>query len=101
MIKDGTTPKKIFLQEGYSKMEYGINQDDLPGMVAYYREDILKGYREIRGVLAIALMQFLDNNRPEGKMCLSNGECFDIDKAFKEMDFEKISRYITKYCKKQ
>ena len=47
--------------------------------------------------LAIAFMNYLDENRPEGKMSLSNIECEDIDKAFKENDWNKISRYIKKY----
>ena len=47
--------------------------------------------------IAIAFMNYLDENRPEGKMSLSNGECADIDKAFKENDWNKIFRYIEKY----
>lgn len=42
-------------------------------------------------------MNYLDENRPEGKMGLSNGECEDIDKAFKEGDWAKIMRYYEKY----
>ena len=47
--------------------------------------------------LAIKFMNYLDENRPEGKMSLSNGECEDIDKAFKENDWAKIMRYVEKY----
>ena len=47
--------------------------------------------------LAIKFMNYLDENRPEGKMSLSNGECEDIDKAFKENDWPKIMRYVEKY----
>ena len=47
--------------------------------------------------LAIKFMNYLDENRPEGKMSLSNGECEDIDKAFKENDWAKIIRYAEKY----
>ena len=42
-------------------------------------------------------IDFLDKNRREGKMCLSNGECEDIEKAFREQDWEKLGRYIRKY----
>ena len=49
--------------------------------------------------LAIQFMNYLDENRPEGKMSLSNGECEDIDKAFKENDWAKILRYAEKYGK--
>jgi len=50
--------------------------------------------------LAITFMRYLDENRQEGKMCLSNGECEDIDKSFKENDWAKILRYAEKYGKK-
>ena len=52
---------------------------------------------EVSKTLAMALMDYLDRNRPEGKMCLSNMECEDIDKAFADMDFAKIRKYIDKY----
>ena len=54
-------------------------------------------YQAAKHDLAIKFMEYLDKNRPEGKMCLSNGECEDIDKAFKENDWAKIMRYIEKY----
>ncbi len=58
------------------------------------REEI---YHAAKHNLAIWFMNYLDENRPEGKMSLSNGECEDIDKAFKENDWAKIMRYIEKY----
>lgn len=54
-------------------------------------------YQAAKRDLAIKFMNYLDENRPEGKMSLSNGECEDIDKAFKEGDWAKIIRYIKKY----
>lgn len=42
-------------------------------------------------------MHYLDKNRTFGKMCLSNGECSDIDKAFDAQDWAKLSRYAEKY----
>lgn len=54
-------------------------------------------YQAAKHDLAIKFMHYLDKNRPEGKMCLYNGECEDIDKAFKEGDWAKIIRYIKKY----
>ena len=47
--------------------------------------------------LAVWFMRYLDEHRPEGKMCLSNGECMDIEKAFAEKDWGKIIRYANKY----
>ena len=54
-------------------------------------------YQAAKHDLAIRFMNYLDENRPEGKMSLSNGECEDIDKAFKENDWAKIVRYYEKY----
>ena len=48
-------------------------------------------------ILAIGFMDYLDKNRTEGKMCLSNAECDDIMKAFRKQDWERIKRYGDKY----
>lgn len=53
-------------------------------------------YKSAKHGLAIRFMNYLDENRPNGKMSLSNGECEDIDKAFKENDLAKIMRYVEK-----
>lgn len=66
----------------------------------FYKEGEFDHYLHIKGHLGIALMHYLDNIRPEGKMCLSNSECFDIDMAFDERDWAKIERYIQKYISK-
>lgn len=58
-----------------------------------------ENYNKVKRTLSLSFMNFLDSNRSEGKMCLSNGECFDIDKAFDEMDFAKLFRYMKKYLK--
>jgi hypothetical protein len=54
-------------------------------------------YYRVKGYLGIAFMNYLDSIAAEGKMCLSNMECADIDKAFNEQDWAKIERYIRKY----
>ena len=54
-------------------------------------------YERIKGYLAIAFMNYLDEKRKDGKMCLSNGECADIDKAFNTQDWSKLARYADKY----
>ena len=59
----------------------------------------LENYNKVKRTLSLSFMNFLDNNLQEGKRCLSNGECFDIDKAFDEMDFAKLFRYMKKYLK--
>lgn len=69
-----------------------VNKDE-----DFYVEGEFDSYYHIKGYLGIALMHYLDTNRQEGKMCLSNMECADIDKAFDEQDWAKIERYIKKY----
>jgi hypothetical protein len=54
-------------------------------------------YKAAMHELAIKFMNYLDENRPAGKMGLSNAECEDIDKAFAEKDWAKIVCYINKY----
>lgn len=99
MTDKNLTPQKIFLQENYSKHEYGINQEgSITGMVRYFRAD--SDYIGVQKILAIAFMNFLDRERPDGKMCLSNMECADIEDAFKVGDWDKLFRYAEKYIKK-
>ena len=57
----------------------------------------LDAYTKVSKALSVAFMQFLDNIRLEEKMCLSNAECFDIEKAFAMMDYSKLLRYMEKY----
>ena len=59
--------------------------------------DWLKSLRPQHRDYAITFWTYLDEHRPEGKMCLSNGECADIEKAFIEHDWAKILRYANKY----
>lgn len=54
-------------------------------------------YENINGVLAIALMHYLDQNRPSGKMCLSSMECKEIDDAFTKQDWATIFNYVKKF----
>ena len=92
------TPQNIFLQENYTEMKYGINQDgNIKGMVRYFRAD--DDYDKIKKLLSISFMQFLDRERSQDKMCLSNMECSDIDSAFAQGDWEKLFSYAVKYIK--
>ena len=56
-----------------------------------------KPYQSIKKTLALGFMKVLDEIRPKGKMCLSNGECMDIEKAFDQQDWERLERYLKKY----
>lgn len=56
-----------------------------------------KGFESAVKTLAVTLMHYLDNQRPEEKMCLSNAECAQIEKAICNRDWETIVKYIKKY----
>lgn len=56
-----------------------------------------------KGVLrsvATTIMQYLDSNTAEGKMCLSNMECEDIENAVFNADWAKVYRYMKKKLEK-
>lgn len=61
------------------------------------KEAYIDGFDTARHATALAFMNYCDKIRPNGKMCLSNGECEDIEKAFLVGDWEKIERYFHKY----
>lgn len=63
----------------------------------FYVDGEFDSYYRVKGYLSIAFMNYLDSIAPEGKMCLSNMECADIDKAFDEQNWVKIERCIKKY----
>lgn len=80
------------LQETKDEIDYCI--DWLKALRSQHNKEI---YQTAKHNLAIKFMNYMDENRPEGKMSLSNIECEDIDKAFRENDWVKIMRYIEKY----
>lgn len=47
--------------------------------------------------MSIYFMMYLDEHRPDGKMCLSNAECNQIEVAFKNQDWDIILKYAEKY----
>ena len=88
---DGTSPNITFFDEiDWLKSLRPQSKDEI-----YKEKD--EAFKLGKHQLAIKFMNYLDENRPEGKMSLSNGECEDIDKAFKENDWAKIMRYVGKY----
>ena len=70
-----------------------MNEAETKGIVPKEEQD----YHDISGILAIAYMQYLDEHRPSGKMCLSSAECKEIDDAFKNKDWSLIVKYAKKY----
>ena len=60
--------------------------------------------RFAKGVLtscASSFIDYLDAHKYEGKMCVSNGECEDIENAFHNAMWDKLHRYYGKYIEKQ
>ncbi len=60
--------------------------------------------RFAKGVLtscALSFIDYLDAYKYEGKMCVSNGECEDIENAFHNAMWDKLHRYYCKYIEKQ
>ena len=56
--------------------------------------------RFAKGVLtscAMSFIDYLDAHKYEGKMCVSNGECEDIENAFHNAMWDKLHRYYGKY----
>lgn len=46
---------------------------------------------------ASSFIDYLDANKYDGKMCVSNGECEDIENAFHNAIWDKLHRYYCKY----
>ena len=50
---------------------------------------------------AMSFIDYLDAHKYEGKMCVSNGECEDIENAFHNAMWDRLHRYYCKYIEKQ
>lgn len=60
--------------------------------------------RFAKGILsscALSFINYLDAHSYEGKMCVSNGECEDIENAFHNAMWDRLHRYYCKYIEKQ
>lgn len=56
-----------------------------------------------KGVLsncAMSFIDYLDTHKYEGKMCVSNIECEDIENAFHNTMWDRLHRYYCKYINK-
>ena len=51
---------------------------------------------ELARTLTVALVSYLDENRPEGTMDCSSGECVSLEKAFTEENFDSVETLINK-----
>lgn len=50
---------------------------------------------------ATSFIYYLDAHKYEGKKCVSNGECEDIENAFYNAMWDRLHRYYCKYIEKQ
>lgn len=51
----------------------------------------------VLGSCALSFIDYLDAHKYEGKMCVSNGECEDIENAFHNAMWDRLHRYYCKY----
>ena len=51
---------------------------------------------ELEKTLTLALVNYIDENRPEGTMDCSSGECVSLEKAFTEENFDSVETLINK-----
>lgn len=97
MLKDGLDAVKT--------LDFNKAEKTIAGVFVKYGMDRQKeimsngDYEKIKRLLSIAFMNYLDFNRPFGKMCLSNGECKNIDDAFDNQDWSELCRYADKMLK--
>lgn len=52
--------------------------------------------KELAKTLTTALVQFIDNERPEGTLDCSSGECVSLEKAFTEENFDSVETLVNK-----
>lgn len=88
-----------FMARKRTHLQIGINQDSQPGLLCYViKTDFDEVINQLQnGCNAINLMHYLDANRKDNKMCLSNMECAQIDEYYKNGNWDGIIKYIRKY----
>ena len=52
--------------------------------------------KELAKTLTLALVNYIDENRPEGTMDCSSAECVSLEKAFTEENFDSVETLINK-----
>lgn len=52
--------------------------------------------KELAKTLTIALVNYIDENRPEGTLDCSSGECVSLEKAFTEENFNSVETLVNK-----
>lgn len=77
----------------------GINQNPYNGLLCYVRDEEFEKIAEQKQKECnpVNLMHYLDAQRKDGKMCLSNMECAQIEEFWKNGNWDGIIKYIRKY----
>lgn len=102
---DKTIPTKIFIWKdemaarmvgATDSVRIGMNQDNCVGLLCYINDEAIA--EKIQSQCNVGnLMNYLDEHRPDGKMCLSNIECEHLEKCWNNKDWETVIKYIRKY----
>jgi len=92
---------KSFMADGFDKDEVlaWLEKQCTPAKLSEEEQN-----RFAKGVLtscAISFVDYLDAHKYKGKMCVSNGECEDIENAFHNAMWDRLHRYYCKYIEKQ
>lgn len=105
----GKTPERIFvwqneLEEFMARkrthIQIGVNQDgDIKGLLCYVNKtEFDQVVNKLQNSCnALNLMHYLDEKRINGKMCLSNMECAQIEEYWQQGNWAGIINYIRKY----
>lgn len=86
----------------YAGVRCGKSWFEKQGTLAKLSEEEQNSFA--KGVLsncALSFINYLDAHSYEGKMCVSNGECEDIENAFHNAMWDRLHRYYCKYIEKQ
>lgn len=101
--KQGESYTKKDIDDAYLKgISDAKNELEKQGTPAKLSEEEQNSFA--KGVLsncALSFINYLDAHSYEGKMCVSNGECEDIDYAFHNAMWDRLHRYYCKYIEKQ
>lgn len=91
--EDEKMNKEIRLYLKQDRTEFPERADRINKMIEW----LVNIYPQPQPNMSISFMLYLDEIRQEGKMCLSNGECADIEDAFNKQDWPRLFKYINKY----
>lgn len=96
--------ERLYKNNGYSVFKKEGNQVWLKKQGNITKLSVEEYNKIVKGVFsncAMSFINYLDAHKYEGKMCVSNGECEDIENAFRNAMWDRLHRYYCKYIEKQ